>query len=111
MTQFTTFNRFALVDFWARNIPKIEKDVMRRSERLIETCCDLQLISHAALSLLRQDNDFFLSVRNLLRSLYSLRHVMEEWYEGVTDIFHDNLVDVLSRWLYEGVHRMLVQFK
>jgi hypothetical protein len=90
---------------------EIEDDVMRRSAQLIETCGDLQHISHAALSQLCADNDFFLSVRLVLRGLDSLRKVVEKWYGGVTDIFHHKLVDVFSRYLYKDVHRVLLEIK
>jgi hypothetical protein len=84
---------------------------MRRSERLIENCGDLQVFSHAALSIIRRDDGFFDSVRDVLTDLKLLTDVMELWYEGVTDIFHDNLVDVFSRYLYKRVDRMLNEFK
>jgi hypothetical protein len=111
MTQFTAINRFAVVAVvWAGRIDGIWDDVMRRSERLIENCGDLQVFSHATLSIIRRD-DFFHSVRDVLSSLYSLTRVVELWYEGVTDIFHDNLVEAFSRYLYKWVDRMLDGFK
>jgi hypothetical protein len=111
MTQFTAIYQFALVAVWARLISEIKDDVMRRSERLIEDCGDLQVISHVTLSIIRAEDDFFDSVRDVLISLNSLKRVMEWWYESVTYIFHDSLVDAFSRWLYKSVHRMLDEFK
>jgi hypothetical protein len=111
MTQFTAINRFAVAAFWARGVDTFRNDVIRRSERLIETCSDLQVVSHSALSLLRAHLGLIQSVRHVLNSLDSLKKVMERLYGGVTDIFHDNLIDAFSRVLYKTVHRMLVEFK
>jgi hypothetical protein len=111
MTSLTAINRFAVLAFWARLIPEIDNDVKRRSVRVIETCCYLQDVSQAALSLLRADDDVIQSVHRVLQILYLLRLAMELLYGGVTDILHDNLVDAFSRRLYKEIYRMFAKFK
>jgi hypothetical protein len=80
---------------------------MRRTVRAIENniddVFDHQRASYASLALART-----YEVRpRVIDRLIWLREVLENWYGGVTDIFHDELMDLFSRILCTHVYQAL----
>jgi hypothetical protein len=111
MTQQTAIRRLTAALAWTRHITH-DDDFMQRSIRAIENniddVFDYQHISHAAgaLALLRTGYEF----SSILRILW-LKEVVETCYGGVTDIFHDDLVQFFSCYLYESFYKALEEFE
>jgi hypothetical protein len=110
MTQLTAIRRLAAVLTWSRFVWD-DYDLMQRSVRAIENSIDdvfdQQHIPHATLALLHSGQVF----PRVIARLIWLKRVLEVWYGGVTDIFHDKLADLLSRLLYKDVYQALREFK
>jgi hypothetical protein len=109
MTQQTAMKRLAAVLPWTR-FNWDGDDLNYRTDRAIKNniddVFDPHHISQASLVLLSTKFQF----GGVFIRLFWLKEVAETWYGGVTDIFHDELVDLFSRILYPLVYQALIRF-
>jgi hypothetical protein len=84
--------------------------VNSNEEHIFDSSIELQQASYGALALIHIDRDHpLLSCINALRQrLYLLQEItLRLWYTDVMHIFHDTLVELYSRILYEPVRETL----